>query len=133
MYYYLDGRTLYASFDGMYFDEIHFSETIEKISKVGDTLYINDMPSTLSKYRNLTLRVDDEYIIFNRRPYTENGISYAPYEFLMEATKAQIPLPDEKLVVRNGSVYAPIAELCRLNGLNVSYDGKWHRVTVETN
>lgn len=133
MYYYLDGRTLYASFDGMYFDEIHFSETIEKISKVRDTLYINDMPCTLSKYRNLTIRVDDEYIIFNRRPYTENGISYAPYEFLMEAIKAQIPLPDEKLVVRNGSVYVPVAELCRLNGFEVSYDGKWHRVTVNTN
>ncbi len=132
MYYYLDGDTLFASFDGMYFDEIFHGETIEKVSKIGDTLFVNDKAYMCPKYRNLTVRVDDEYIIFKQRPYTENGISYAPYEFLKVVTGADVEVPDEGLTVKDGCVFVPIAELCRLNGFEVSYDGERHRVTIKT-
>ncbi len=132
MYYYLEDDTLFASFDGMYFDRIYHGETIKKVSKIGDTLFINDKTYICPKYRNLTVRVDDEYIIFNHRPYTENGVSYAPYEFLKNVSDAVISVPDESLVVKNGCVFVPVAEFCRINNFEVSYDEKWHRVSIET-
>jgi len=129
-YYCIDGNALYVSFDGMYFDTFKTDGVIERVSKIDDTLYINDKPYTYKKYRNLTVRVDNKYVVFNNRPYEENGVSYAPYEFLKKVCNAEIAIAQDELTVKNGCVYVPIAEFCKINGFSVFYDEEFHRVTI---
>ncbi len=131
-YYYIDNNVLYLSPDGMYFDKLDLSQAVSKISKIGDTLYINDALYQYKKYRNLTVRVNDNYVIFASRPYEQNGVSYAPYEFLKKVCNAQSDVAHDKLIIKNGYAYVEIAEFCKVNGFEVLYDESLHRVTINT-
>lgn len=131
-YYYVDGNNLYLSPDGMYFDKFEFSKPVTKISKIKDTIYVNDECFEYKLYRNLTVRVNDNYIIFKNLPYETDGISYAPYEFLKQVTDAKTDIEDSKLIVKKGTVYVPVAEFAKVNGFDISYDESFHRVTITT-
>lgn len=131
-YYYVKDNKLYLSNDGMYFELFKSGEPVNKISKIGDSLYINNIKYKYTPHRNLTIRVDNNYIIFKNTPFEVNGVSYAPYEFLKEVCSSKYNIKDTAFTIKNGCVYAQIAEFCKTNGYDVSYDEEFHRVTITT-
>ena len=132
-YYYIDKNTLYLSPDGMYFDKFVFDKPVQKLSKINDTLYVNDEPMEYKLYRNLTVKADNNYIVFKKAPFETNGISYAPYNYLKQVTNATVDIDDANLIIKDGIVYVPIAQFAKANNFDVSYDEKLHRVTIKTN
>lgn len=132
-YYYIDKNTLYLSPDGMYFDKFVFDKPVQKLSKINDTLYVNDEPMEYKLYRNLTVKADNNYIVFKSQPFETDGISYAPYNYLKQITNATVEIDDANLIIKDGIVYVPIAQFAKANNFDVSYDEKLHRVTIKTN
>ena len=80
LYYFSDGRALYLSENGLYWNGIMASQKITSFERSGDSLIINgservDMPDL---YDGTAVKYNDSYISFDNVPFIENDMTYVP-------------------------------------------------------
>ena len=131
IYYFTRSNNLYLSYDGMYFEKMTLSGPLESITKVGDTLKVNEKTVESQFSKNYYVSYNGQYLVFENKPFIKNSKMYVPYKFLKKVCPENVKMSDALLTIANGEVFVPVAQDCRQNGYNISYDERTNCAVIE--
>lgn len=131
VYYYTKKNNLYYSYDGMYFEKMPLPVPLESITKIGDKLIVNGETICSKFSKNCHVSYNGQYIVFENKPFIKDSVMYVPYKFLKKVCAEKVKMSDDLLVVKDGELFVPVAQYCRQNGYNISYDEKINCAVIE--
>ena len=108
LYYFSDGRALYLSENGLYWNGVMASQKITSFECSGDSLIINgservDMPVL---YDGTAVKYNDSYISFDNVPFIENDLTYVPLRTIADVMGCETTWEDGTITVsrKNSSI-----------------------------
>lgn len=131
-YYYINGKNVYVSADGMYFDRVFIGSAVEKLSAVGGKLYVNDMEYDIVPKAVPHISYNGTYLVFDNKPFEKDGRMYAPYNYLRNICGEKSAADKEKLIEHNDEEYIAVADFCAANGFSLSYDAATDCAVIES-
>ncbi len=131
VYYYTRKNTLYYSYDGMYFEKIVLPKALESITRIGDKLIVNGETHYSKFSKNCYVSYNGQYLVFENKPFIKDSRMYVPYKFLKKVCKENAKMSDDLLIAEDGELYVPVAQYCRENGYNISYDENINCAVIE--
>lgn len=122
IYYYINEKNVYVSADGMYFDRVFVGSAVEKISSVGNKLYVNDIEYDIKPKSVPHVSFNGTYLVFDNKPFEKDGRMYAPYNYLRNICSEKVSADPADLVMHNDEEYISVARFCTDNGYSLDYD-----------
>lgn len=91
IYYYASKNNLYYSDNGIYWNYVRFDDNIRNISIKQAELIVNNIYSEkIRDTNNIFVKLNDEYLGFDKAPYIIDGVTYVPLRFLCESMGATL-------------------------------------------
>lgn len=106
-YYFTEGRALYLSSDGVYWEGVMASEKIRTFEVIGEELIINGSekhPLPRLCDDNIVIKYGGKYIGTEKKPFINNGLAYVPVRDIAEFMGAGVDWDDGMITLRfNGT------------------------------
>ena len=141
LYYCADGRALYLSKNGIYWNRLIFSNKVSSFEIDGNSVIVNgDEKQELPEFfTDIYVKISGNYIAPEKTPILNNGTTYFPIRTLAEELGCDVEWNDgvisitsgsasltltenDDIILTDGTSYAPVRAIAEYFGYTVSYD-----------
>ena len=110
-YYCALGNVLWYSDNGVYWNKYVSEERIKRVDCSRGSIVINGSRSLSCEDAGCAIiKVNDEFLGFDKKPYISDGYTYAPLRFLCEALGAEVDWADGVITIEADGVKIRLAE-----------------------
>ena len=141
VYYCADGRALYLSKDGMYWNRLIFSNKVSSFEIDDDSIIVNgnEKQQLPEFFTDIYVKISGKYLSPDKTPILKDGTTYFPLRILAEnlgcnvewdngiinitSDDATLTLTEsDDIILIDGTSYAPVRAIAEYFGYTVSYD-----------
>lgn len=126
IYFYIDGKILYTSYDGLYWQKNFLEDKINSLYILGNSVIINNEHIlSLQPDDNIpAVLFDGVFIGYDNKPYIADGILMVPYKETLAA------LHGSSGNYSDGEVFVSLRQLAEISGYSVGWDEKTSTAVV---